>query len=87
MFCFTERINIGTVRETFFLNQLKSAGYLVTYPKQGDFLVDNKWLFEVGGRKKSFDQIADLENSYLAIDDVEVGVGNKIPLWIFGFLY
>ena len=59
----------------------------MTYPKQGDFLVDNKWLFEVGGRKKSFDQIADLENSYLAIDDVEVGVGNKIPLWIFGFLY
>ena len=59
----------------------------MTYPKQGDFLVDNKWLFKVGGRKKSFDQIADLENSYLAIDDVEVGVGNKIPLWIFGFLY
>jgi predicted AAA+ superfamily ATPase len=87
MYCFTEHINIGTVRETFFVNQVKSAGYLVTYPKQGDFLVDNKALFEVGGRKKSFDQIADLKNSYLAVDDVEVGLGNRIPLWMFGFLY
>ena len=57
------------------------------YPKQGDFLVDNKYLFEVGGRRKSFDQIKDLENSYLAIDDEEIGRGNKIPLWMFGFLY
>ena len=87
MFSLTENVNIGTKRETFFLNQLRSAGYSVQYPKQGDFLVDNKYLFEVGGRRKSFDQIKDLENSYLAIDDEEIGRGNKIPLWMFGFLY
>ncbi len=87
MYCLTEKINVGTLRETFFLNQIKSAGHIVTYPKQGDFLVDNEVLFEVGGRKKSFDQIADVENSYLAIDDVEIGFGNKIPLWMLGFLY
>ena len=44
-------------------------------------------MFEVGGRKKSFVQIADIENGYLAVDDIEVGFGNRIPLWMFGFLY
>ncbi|MBQ7678512.1 MAG: hypothetical protein IJT34_01495, partial [Butyrivibrio sp.] len=87
MYCFTEKINTGTVRETFFLNQVKSAGYVVAYPKQGDFLIENEILFEVGGRKKSFEQIADIPNSYLAVDDIETGYGNRIPLWMFGFLY
>ena len=87
MFSLTENINTGTKRETFFLNQLRAAGYAVRYPRQGDFLVNDKYLFEVGGRRKSFDQIKDIADSYLAIDDVEVGRGNKIPLWLFGFLY
>lgn len=87
MYCFTEKINTGTVRETFFLNQMRSAGYSVTYPKQGDFLVEREILFEVGGRNKSFNQIADIKNSYLAVDDIETGYGNRIPLWMFGFLY
>ncbi|MDF1877779.1 ATP-binding protein [Sulfurimonas sp. SAG-AH-194-L11] len=77
---------IGTARETFFLNTL-SQNYNVTYPVKGDFLVENKFLFEVGGRNKSFSQIKDIENSFIAYDDVEIGHGNKIPLWLFGFLY
>ena len=77
---------IGTVRETFFLNSL-SLLHDVTYPKKGDFLVDNKYLFEVGGRNKGFEQIKDIENSFVVYDDVEVGFGNKIPLYLFGFLY
>lgn len=78
--------NIGTVRETFFLNTT-SQTHEVTYPAKGDFLVDNKYLFEVGGRNKGFNQIKDIENSFVACDDTEIGYGNKIPLWLFGFLY
>ena len=58
-----------------------------TYPKDGDFLVDGKYLFEVGGAKKTFSQIKDVPNSFLAVDGTEVGRGNRIPLWLFGFLY
>jgi len=78
--------NIGTVRETFFLNIL-SKKYEVTYPKKGDFLVDNSYLFEIGGRNKSFKQIKDVPNSFVVADDIEIGFGAKIPLWLFGFLY
>ncbi len=78
--------NVGTMRETFFLCQLRHAHH-VTYPSKGDFLVDGKYLFEVGGSGKGFDQIKDIPNSFVANDDVEVGFGNKIPLWLFGFLY
>lgn len=87
MYALTENVIAGTKRETFFLNQLRSAGYSVQYPKQGDFLVSRKYLFEVGGRRKTFHQIKDIEDSFLAIDDEEVGRGNKIPLWMFGLLY
>jgi len=78
--------NIGTVRETFFLN-IVSMKHEVTYPKKGDFLVDNHYLFEIGGKNKSFKQIKDISNSFVVADDIEVGFGNKIPLWLFGFLY
>ena len=87
MFSLTEKVDIGTKRETFFLNQLRSAGYTVTYPDQGDFSVNQRYLFEVGGKGKSFTQIKDIPDSYLAIDDEEIGRGNKIPLWMFGLLY
>ena len=87
MYSLTEKVDIGTKRETFFLNQCRSAGYHVTYPQKGDFLVDERYLFEVGGKNKSFEQIKDIPNSYLAIDDVEIGRGNKIPLWMFGMMY
>lgn len=80
------KVSKGTQRETFFANQVGAVAALLM-PKQGDFLVDGKYLFEVGGAQKTFDQIADLPDSYLAIDDVEVGNGNRIPLWLFGCLY
>ena len=56
-------------------------------PPMGDFLIDGKHAIEVGGADKGFEQIKNLPDSYLAIDDVEFGRGNKIPLWLFGFLY
>ncbi len=77
--------NSGNIRETFFMNQL-SPFYSVKLPKQGDFLVADKYLFEIGGKKKRFDQIKDLPDSFLALDDIEIGFGNKIPLWLFGFI-
>ncbi len=76
----------GTGREVFFNNQL-SVRNQPTYPKQGDFLVDGKYLFEVGGAKKTFRQIKDIPQSFLAVDGTEVGRGNRIPLWLFGLLY
>ena len=79
--------NAGAVRETYFANQLSAGGHRVVAPNQGDFIVDGKFLFEVGGKGKTFKQIKDLQDSYVVNDDVEVGFGNKIPLWLFGFLY
>lgn len=86
MYAYAMAPNIGTVRETFFLSQL-AVDHYVTYPAKGDFLVDGKYLFEVGGRKKSFEQIKDVADSYLAVDDTEIGHHNRIPLWMFGLLY
>lgn len=86
MYALSGNPEIGTIRESFFYNQL-SRVCNVYYPGKGDFLVDGKYLFEVGGPGKSFEQIKDIENSFLSIDGVEFGRGNKIPLWIFGFLY
>ena len=86
MYAYATNPNIGTVRETFFLSQL-AVDHSVIYPAKGDFLVDGKYLFEVGGRKKSFEQIKDEDDSYLAVDDTEIGHHNRIPLWMFGLLY
>ena len=86
MYALTSDADMGTAREAFFLNQVTN-GHAITYPKKGDFLVDDRWLFEVGGRGKGFSQIKDIPDSYVVNDDVEVGFGNKIPLWLFGFLY
>lgn len=79
--------DIGCMRETFFLNQIRSSGHDATYPVDGDFLVDDHYLFEVGGHKKSYKQIKDIPDSFLAVDGLEVGFGNRIPLWMFGLLY
>ncbi len=86
MYALSGNVSEGTMRETFFANQVGAVATLIL-PKQGDFLADDKYLFEVGGVRKTFDQIADLPNSYLAIDDIEVGNGHRIPLWMFGCLY
>lgn len=80
------RVSKGTQRETFFANQVGAVTDLLI-PKQGDFLADGRYIFEVGGPQKTFDQIAGLPDSYLAIDDIEIGNGNRIPLWLFGCLY
>lgn len=78
--------DIGKIRESFFASMLANS-HEVAYPKEGDLIVDNRYLFEIGGAKKSFTQIADIPDSFVAADDIEIGVGNKIPLWLFGFLY
>lgn len=81
-----ESPNVGNIRETFFLNQLQ-VKHQVTAPKYGDFMVDSTYVFEVGGNSKTSKQIQGVPNAYLAIDGIEGGVGNRIPLWLFGFLY
>ncbi len=86
MYALTPDADIGTAREAFFLNQVAN-GHAVTYPKKGDFLVDDRWLFEIGGKGKTFKQIKDVPDSFVVNDGVEIGFGNKIPLWLFGFLY
>ena len=86
MYALSPKIEIGTLRETFFIDQCASVG-TVQMPPKGDFLVNGKYLFEVGGEGKTFDQIADIPNSYLAVDDIETGYGARIPLWMFGLLY
>ena len=86
MYALSPRADIGSVRETFFMNQL-SQSHEMSYPKAGDFLVDNRYLFEVGGKGKTFSQIKDIPDSYLAVDDTEIGRGARIPLWLFGMLY
>lgn len=78
--------DIGTARESWFVNQLR-VDHEALYPKKGDVEVDGRWLFEIGGAKKGFEQIKDLPDSYVVNDGVEIGHGNKIPLWLFGFLY
>lgn len=86
LYAMTPQANVGTVRETFFSNQLKHA-HSLTFSGEGDFLVDATITFEVGGKGKNFDQIKDLPDSFLAVDDTEIGFGNRIPLWTFGLLY
>ena len=76
----------GTIRETFFAS-ICSYKHSIYYVNKGDFLVDEKYTIEVGGKNKSFAQIKDIKNSYLALDDIEIGFKNTIPLWLFGFLY
>ncbi|SFP63055.1 ATP-binding protein [Hydrogenimonas thermophila] len=78
--------DIGTIRETFFSSMI-SFNYSIYFVDRGDFLVDEKYVVEIGGKNKDFTQIKDIANSFLAIDDIEIGFGNKIPLWLFGFLY
>ncbi|MCH8486709.1 MAG: AAA family ATPase [Candidatus Cyclonatronum sp.] len=79
-------VNPGTQRESFLLSQLAPI-HTVHEPDRGDFLVDRSLLLEVGGKNKTAAQISGEENAWLAIDGIETGYGNRIPLWLFGFLY
>jgi uncharacterized protein len=81
-----EMANTGNLRETFFYNQL-NIKHNLTLPKQGDFVVDKKYTFEIGGKNKTMEQITGITDGYIAADDIEYGFKNKIPLWLFGFLY
>jgi len=77
---------LGTIRETFFASMLK-VDHLLQASKKGDFLVNDRYTVEIGGKNKSFKQIKDMPDSFVVADDIEIGFGNKIPLWLFGFLY
>lgn len=79
-------VEVGTERETFFVNQL-AYNHQVEYTKQGDFVIDRKYTVEVGGQSKGGKQITGVENAFIAADNIEFALGNKIPLWLFGFLY
>lgn len=85
MYALSPHTDIGTVRETFVANML--ASHRLSMPEMGDVLVDDKYLFEVGGKKKGYHQIADFPNSFVVADGIDVGIGNKIPLYLFGMLY
>lgn len=85
MYCFGN-VNKGNLRETFFVNQLSNTQQ-INYSDIADFKVNNEWIFEIGGKNKTQKQLKQAENAYIAADDVEIGYGNKIPLWLFGFLY
>ncbi len=76
----------GTKREIFFANQV-SQNYSIYYVDRGDFLINEHYTVEIGGRNKGFNQIKDIPNSFVVADDLEIGFKNKIPLWLFGFLY
>lgn len=78
--------NIGNIRETFFANQLKKS-HQVTMSEASDFLVDGIYTFEIGGKRKGYSQIEGIPNGFIVADDIEIGFGNKIPLWMMGFLY
>ena len=85
-FAYCNNSNIGTLREVFISSMLQNK-HTIKIAKKGDFLVDDKYTFEVGGKNKTYKQIKDLKNSFIIADDLEIGSGNKIPLWLFGFLY
>jgi predicted AAA+ superfamily ATPase len=96
-FAYCSSVEVGTLRESFFVNQLKN--YLSLHKnlsflddnflasKKGDFFIKQRYTFEIGGANKSFKQIKDIQNSFVVADDIEIGFKAKIPLWLFGFLY
>lgn len=77
---------MGTIRELFFQTQV-GVNHSLKIPHSGDFIVNDKFIFEIGGKNKTQHQIRDLTNAYLVLDDIENGIFNRIPLWLFGFLY
>lgn len=81
-----EKPNTGTLRETFFCQQL-SVKHTVHASSKSDFLIDKHYTFEIGGKNKNSKQIDGIPDSYVASDGIEYGYANHIPLWLFGFLY
>ncbi len=95
MYAITDKVNTGTLRELFFVNQIRNADTLhpglvdssVELSGRGDFIVQSRHTFEIGGKGKSFRQISGMDDAFVVSDDIEVGFKNKLPLWLFGFLY
>ncbi|HET8861508.1 ATP-binding protein [Marivirga sp.] len=85
-YALNDQINKGSLKESYFVNQLKLK-HKIRYAEAGDFIVDDIITFEVGGKNKTKKQIANIENAWIAADDMEYAIGNKIPLWLFGFTY
>ena len=77
----------GSMRETFFVNQLRNAGYTVEVADTADYLIDGKITVEIGGKSKKKKQIKAINDAFIIKDNIETGVGNVVPLWLFGFLY
>jgi hypothetical protein len=86
MYALSNHADAGTMRETVFASQL-SVAHNLYMPQQGDFVVDDTYTFEVGGRGKGYKQIRNIPDSYVVRDEIELGIDNKIPLWLFGCLY
>lgn len=85
-YALSNNINIGNARETFFINQLK-LNHKVRFSDKGDFKIDNDFIFEIGGKDKDIKQIVNEKKAWIVADNIEISVNNKIPLWLFGFLY
>ncbi len=86
VFALKEKPDTGNIRETFVLNQLLNTGLQVSSPAEGDFTV-NELTIEVGGKNKNASQVKHLDHYLIAADHIETGIGNKVPIWLFGFLY
>ncbi|MFO1257721.1 MAG: AAA family ATPase [Gammaproteobacteria bacterium] len=80
------KADVGVVREIFFANQLGSF-HKINTGDVGDFLIDDRYVVEIGGAGKTKKQIKQHSEAYLALDGIEIGAGNRIPLYLFGFLY
>ena len=95
MYAIAEEVNAGSLRELFFVNQIRNAfaGHpvfvndIIELSGKGDFIVKSSYTFEIGGKNKGLKQISDVPDGYTVADDIESGFGRKIPLWIFGFMY
>lgn len=81
-----DKTDIGNVRETFFFSQMR-VKHVVTYSSEVDFLIDGVYSFEIGGKNKTQKQLAGVEKGFLALDNIETGFRNEIPLWLFGMTY
>jgi uncharacterized protein len=76
----------GAIRETFFVNQLKDTAK-ISVSEKGDFVVDDKYVVEIGGKDKKAAQVKEIKNAYIVADRIEIGYGAKVPLYLFGMLY
>lgn len=87
MFALKNQPELGNIRETYFYNQLYNAGFKANTSEQTDFLIEEKYSFEIGGRNKKKSQLKGLENAFVVKDDINFGTKNIIPLWMFGMMY